>query len=149
MCCGEVGSLSAGVVRVQLEPGQVELAPESSSGMIGGVVIGVDGNRGELFWGFADESSDAAGWVVSGAVQLTLTETRLAWALLCNAGVLVSRESLLDHVWVDSQVDTVQAVYTCVNRLQQKSLAAGLLRWWQVKRDFGYWVEGKVLSRTA
>lgn len=78
MCCGEVGSLTAGVIRVRLRASGVELGSALGASVNGGVVICVNGNRGELFWGTVKENSGVSGLVVAGTAQLTLRETRVA-----------------------------------------------------------------------
>ena len=53
-------------------------------------------------------------------VELTTNEFQLLYVLLANAGIVFSREALLDRVWKDEAFVTVRSVDTLVKRLRKK-----------------------------
>jgi DNA-binding response OmpR family regulator len=53
-------------------------------------------------------------------VELTTNEFQLLYVLLANAGIVFSREALLNRVWKDEAFVTVRSVDTLVKRLRKK-----------------------------
>ena len=53
-------------------------------------------------------------------VELTTNEFQLLYVLLANAGIVFSREALLNKVWKDEAFVTVRSVDTLVKRLRKK-----------------------------
>jgi DNA-binding response OmpR family regulator len=53
-------------------------------------------------------------------VELTTNEFHLLYVLLANAGIVFSREALLQRVWKDEAFVTVRSVDTLVKRLRKK-----------------------------
>ena len=53
-------------------------------------------------------------------VDLTTNEFQLLYVLLANAGIVFSREALLNKVWKDEAFVTVRSVDTLIKRLRKK-----------------------------
>ena len=53
-------------------------------------------------------------------VELTTNEFQLLYVLLTNAGIVFSREALLNKVWKDEAFVTVRSVDTLIKRLRKK-----------------------------
>ena len=53
-------------------------------------------------------------------VELTTNEFQLLYVLLANAGIVFSRDALLNNVWKDEAFVTVRSVDTLVKRLRKK-----------------------------
>jgi len=58
--------------------------------------------------------------VGSHEVELTTNEFQLLYVLLANAGIVFSRDALLNNVWKDEAFVTVRSVDTLVKRLRKK-----------------------------
>lgn len=130
MCCENVGTRDAGVIKVQIAPSplQEDLPPQT---------VALDGNKGVLW-------SDSH--VAGVRIPLTVLEAKLAWFLLFNAGIIHSYQDIMEHVWEYPRNAMSQVVYTGLSRLSKKSAEAGLERWWRARHGFGYWVDGVLLQ---
>lgn len=125
-----MGTNSAGNLRVEINPYPQAGAQDSP-------IVVLDGNRGEL-WSEASE--------IQGKALLTMLESRLAWFLLFNVGIIHSYQDIMEHVWEYPRGTPSQVVYTGLSRLAKKSADVGLERWWRARHGFGYWVDGVLLS---
>lgn len=115
MCCEKVGSVEAGELRVQLrEPG---------------TAVVLDGNMGVLRVG-------------DTGLMLTPIETKVLWVMMCNAGSAVSPHELLDHVWTHGHWGSVQTMYSSLSRTANKIIENEMAILWEVRRGFGYLMDG-------
>jgi two-component system, OmpR family, response regulator len=70
-------------------------------------------------------------------VALTPTEYRLLWFLMLNAGRVVSKEQIFDHVWEHNPDREGDVVEPCLSYLRRK-VDQGQPRLIHTVRGFGY-----------
>ena len=86
--------------------------------------------------------SDGTLTVHGQRVELTKNEGKILQLLLEHRGEIVSRESIMTHLWESDSFVDENTLSVNIARLRKKLEAAGLSDWIRTRKGAGYLIEG-------